>query len=98
MDDVPQRTLTSDELTQLLERFPLERAGGRPLEATTETQVQLLLGRIAALTEALRGRESNETTRLASRMLLVDLTSAAAYFRGRTNTCLLYTSPSPRDS
>ncbi len=86
IDGVPRRTLTSDELTQLLERFPLERAGGRPLEGTIEAQVQLLFGRIAALTEALRGTESNETTRLASRMLLVDLTSAAAYFRGRTNT------------
>ncbi len=83
---MPRRTLTPDELTQLLERFPLERAGGRPLEEATEAQGQLLFERIAALTEALRGTESNETTRLASRMLLVDLTSAAAHFRGRTNT------------
>lgn len=83
---MPRRTLTPDELTQLLERFPLERAGGQPLEGATEAQVQLLFERITALTEALRGAESNETTRLATRMLLVDLTSAAAHFRGRTNT------------
>ncbi len=81
IDGVPRRTLTSDELTQLLERFPLERAAGRPLEGTTEAQVQLLFGRIAALTEALRGTESNETTRLASRMLLVDLDFRGSSFQ-----------------
>ena len=83
--DVSDREGTPDELTELLERSPLDRAGGRTLEETTEAQVQLLLARLARLTDVLRGAEPNATTRLAARMLLTDLTAIAAHFRGRAN-------------
>jgi hypothetical protein len=82
---VSDRELTPDELTELLGRFPVERAGARTLEEITEAQVQLLLARLEALTTLLRSAEPNETARLASRMLLRDLTAVAALFRGRTN-------------
>jgi hypothetical protein len=78
--------LTPDELTGLLERFPLERAAGRRTDDATEAYVQILLGRIAALTGALRGAEPDDTARLAARMLLGDLSAVASHFRGRTNT------------
>jgi hypothetical protein len=82
---VPGHPLTSRELTELLERFPLERTGGRTLEEMTEAQLQLLMARIAALTDMLRGAEPNDAAHLASRMLLGDLATVAAQFRGRAN-------------
>ncbi|MGH9723005.1 MAG: hypothetical protein ACRD8O_22570 [Bryobacteraceae bacterium] len=82
---MPGSTLSVHELAGLLERFPLERAGGRTFEEIADAHVQLLLARIAALTDLLRGAEPNETTHLASRLLLSDLTIVAAHFRGRAN-------------
>jgi hypothetical protein len=82
---VPQRTFTFDELAALLERFSLERAGVRTSDEITASQVQLLLARIAALTEVLRDALPGQTTQLASRMLLKDLSEVAAHFRGRAN-------------
>ena len=85
MSVVAERTFTPDDLAALLERFPGERAGTRLSVEVTEFQVQLLLSRIAALTDALRDAESNETTRVAHRILLSDLTLVAGQFRGRAN-------------
>jgi hypothetical protein len=84
---VSPREFTLKELTDLLERFRPERAAGKaaPPEIT-EAQVQLLLARIGAFTDALRGAESNEPARLAMRVALNDLATIAAQFRGRTNT------------
>jgi hypothetical protein len=83
---VADRPLTLGELTELLDRFPLERAGDRTFDEVTDAQVQHQLARIAALTEMLRGATPNETAQLASRMLLRDLTAVAAHFRARANT------------
>ena len=83
---VPERTLTFVELTQLLERLSSERAGGKTIEEVTETQVRLLLARIGAFTDMLRGAKPDEAARLVSRMLLSDLAAVAAHFRGRANT------------
>lgn len=85
MSVVAERTFTSDDLAALLERCPVEHVGTRLSLEVTEGQVQLLLSRIAALTDALRDVESNETTRLAYRMLLSDLALVAGQFRGRAN-------------
>lgn len=82
---MPDRELTADELTELIAGFPLERAGTRTLEAITQAQVQQLFEGIEALSALLRGASSNETARLASRMLLRELTAVAAHFRGRAN-------------
>ena len=83
---VPGRTLTLEELTEVLERFPVERAGGRTLDDTSEAQAQALLARIAALTDVLRDAEPAEPARMAARLLLSDLSAIAAHFRGRANT------------
>ena len=79
---MPDRPLTLGELTELLDRFPLERAGDRTFDEVTDTQVQLHLARIAALTEMLRGATANETAQLASRMLLRDSDSCRRSFQG----------------
>lgn len=83
---MPERTLTFDELTQLLERFSSERAGGKTIEEVNEAQVRLVLARIGAFTDMLRGAKPDEAARLVSRMLLSDLAAIAVHFRGRANT------------
>jgi hypothetical protein len=82
---VPSRKFTLDELTALVERFCPDRAGSRVPPEIAESQVQLVLARIAALTELLRGAEPNEPARMAARMALNDLAAVAEQFRGRTN-------------
>ena len=69
----------------LLERLRLPPAGAKPTSDVTLEQVDVLLARIASLTEALRGAAENETTRLASRILIGDLALVVAQFRGRAN-------------
>ena len=84
---VVPREFTLNDLTDLLERFRPERTAGKVAPAEiTEAQVQLLLARVAALTDALRGAELNEPVRLAMRVALNDLATIADQFRGRTNT------------
>jgi hypothetical protein len=83
---VSLRKFTLNELTDLLERFRPERAGGKTPSEITEAQIQLLLARISALTDALRGAEANEPARLAMRVALNDLGTIAGHFRARTNT------------
>jgi len=82
---VSDRASTPDELASILERFRLEPAGDRQPSEITEAQLQLLLARIAAVTDTVRALESHETRRIASRILLDDLTVVAAQFRGRAN-------------
>jgi hypothetical protein len=83
---VPSRTLTLDELVELLERFRQEPAGSKTAPEIAESQLQLLLARIKALTDALRDAESNEAARLAARIVVSDLDAVADQFRGRANT------------
>ena len=83
---VSGRTFAPGDLTDLLERFRPERAGQKASPEIAEVQIQLLLTRVAALTDALRGAESNEATRLASRIVLNDLAAVAGQFRARANT------------
>ena len=79
------RSFTADDLTTLLERFRLQEGGAKSTAEVTEAQLDVVLARIAALTEALRKAEDDEVTRLASRILLGDLAIVAAHFRARTN-------------
>jgi len=83
---VSGRTFAPDDLTELLGRFRPERAGQKASPEIAEVQIQLLLTRVAALTDALRGAQSNQTTRLASRIVLNDLSAVAGQFRARANT------------
>lgn len=80
-----ERRLATGELTELLERFPVERAGSQAVEEVTGARIQLLLARIAALTAMLRDAAPDETADLVSRLLLNDLAAVAAHFRGRAN-------------
>ena len=82
----PPRALTPADLTALIERFPVERAGAKGGPEVIESQAQLLLARIAALTDALRDGQGSETERLAARMLVGDLATVVGQFRGRANT------------
>jgi hypothetical protein len=83
--EVPDRARPPDDLTALLERLKLQPAGAASLSEVSRAQLDLLLARIASLTDALRGAPSDETSRLAARLLLADLSSVAAQFRGRAN-------------
>ena len=76
---------TSDNLTALLESLRLQPAGAAPLSEVSRAQLDLLLARIALLTEALRQVQPEHTARLAERLLLADLGLVAAQFRGRAN-------------
>ncbi len=82
---MPDRAISPGDLTVLLERLRLPPAGAKPTSDVTLEQVDVLLARIASLTEALRGAAENETTQLASRILIGDLALVAAQFRGRAN-------------
>jgi hypothetical protein len=78
---VPGRSLSLDELTSLLERCSSAHAGRQGAVAAGQPHVELLVARVAALTEALRDADSNDTTRLAERILVADLTLLATQFR-----------------
>ena len=77
---VQSHKLTLDELTDLYERFRLEPPGEKASPEITHAHVQLL-ARVAALTDALRGAESNGPARLAMRVTLNDLAVIADQFR-----------------
>ena len=78
--------LTADDLTQLLERLTVERAGAQSSSQAGDAQVELLCARVTLLTEALRDAEASDAARLAARMLLADLAQVTRQFRGRTNS------------
>jgi hypothetical protein len=80
------RALTSDDLAALLDRFPVERMGAKAAADVTEAQLQTLLARIAALTDALRDTQGGDAERLAARILVADLATVVGQFRGRANT------------
>lgn len=83
---MPSRTLTLDEVVDLLARFRQDPAGSKTAPEIAESQVQLLLARIRALTDALRDAESNEAAGLAARIVVNDLAAVADQFRGRAHT------------
>ncbi len=72
------------DLTALLQRLPLQAAGASTPADATQAQVELLLGRIAALTDALRSDAAGEVPAPATRLLLADLAMVASQFRGHT--------------
>lgn len=82
---MPDRAISSDNLVRLLEQRHLPPAGTQPTADVTREQVDIVVARIASLTEALRGAEDDGVAQLASRMLLEDLALAVAQFRGRAN-------------
>ncbi|MDA1183139.1 MAG: hypothetical protein O2930_00670 [Acidobacteria bacterium] len=79
------RAISSDDLVRLLEQRHLPPAGATHTADVTREQVDILIARIASLTEALRDAAEDDTARLASRMLLEDLALVVAQFRGRAN-------------
>lgn len=85
MHEVSNHVSPSDDLTALLERLRLQPAGAASLSEVSQAHLDLLLARIASLTEALRDAQSDETSRLAARLLLADLAPVVARFRGGAN-------------
>ena len=82
---MPDRTISPDALILLLERVHLPSAGAKSTSDVTLEQVDVLIARIASLTDALRGAAEDETAQLVARMLISDLSLVAAQFRGRAN-------------
>lgn len=82
---MPDRAISSNDLILLLERLRLPPAGAKPTSDVTLEQVDVLIARIASLTEALSGAAEDETAQLASRMLIGDLALVTAQFRARAN-------------
>ena len=83
---MPDPTFTADDLTTLLESVGVPRAGARIHSEVADAQTTRLLTRISVLTDASRAPSSNDTARLASRILLDDLGLVSAQFRGTANT------------
>lgn len=75
-----------DRLAALLQQLRLQQAEGQAPSEVTQAQVDLLLARIASLTEALRGSsDSSAAFRVTARLLLADVAMVTAQFRGNTN-------------
>ena len=79
---VLEHFLPTDDATALIERLTMLPAGLK--SASDSMQADLLFARVASLTDALRGAGSNETARLAARLLLADLCLVSTRFRGQT--------------
>jgi len=82
---VSDRVTLPDDLILLLERLLVQSAGVKSTPDVTREQVDVLITRIAALTDALRGAAEDNTAKIASRMLIADLAAVTAQFRGRAN-------------
>ena len=82
---MPDRAISPDDLVRLLEQRHLPPGGAKHAEGVTHEQVDVLVARIASLTEALRGTRESQTAQLASRILLEDLALVVAQLRGRAN-------------
>ena len=82
---MPERASQIDDLTAVLQRIRLHQAGTQPPSEVTQAQVELLLTRIASLTEILRGGGTDASARTAARLLLADAAMVTAQFRGSAN-------------
>jgi hypothetical protein len=74
-----------DDLTALVECIRLQPASAQLSADVAQAQLEVLLARIAALTEALRNAPATDSARFGARLLLADLALVTAQFRGRTN-------------
>ena len=82
---MPDRAISPNDLVQLLERAHPAPAGAKRTSDVTLEQVDILLARVASLTDALRGALEGEAVHLTGRLLISDLALVTAQFRGRTN-------------
>ena len=81
---VPERGSSTDGLADLLQELRLQQPGAKSPSEVNRAQTDLLLTRIASLTDTLRGAEWNDTSRAAARLLLADLAMVTAQFRGHS--------------
>lgn len=70
-----------DELTALLQQLRLQQPGANSPGEVARAQTDLLLARMAALTDTLRVAEWNDTSRAGARLLLADLAMVTAQLR-----------------
>ena len=82
---MPERA-SIDDLTALLQQLRLQQPGAKSTSEATQAQIDLLLARIALLTDTLRDAEWSEPSRAAARLLLADLAMVSAQFRGNANS------------
>jgi hypothetical protein len=80
---VPDRASSTGDLTALLQQLRLQDPGGKSPSEVHQAQIDLLLARIASLTDTLRTADWNDTSRTAARLLLADLAMVTAQLRGR---------------
>lgn len=82
---VSEPRIAPERLVELLQQLQLQTSrAGSPSEAA-QAASDLLLDRLAALTRALRGADANDTSRIAARLLLADVATAAAQLRGEAS-------------
>ena len=73
-------------LSAVLQQLRLQHADRKSPSEVTQAEIDLLLARIASLSETLGGAaQSTETFRIAARLLLADVAMVTAHFRGSTN-------------
>lgn len=81
-----ERGSPDDDLTAILQQIRLQQADNQSPSEITGSQIELLLTRVAALTNALRrAKPANGMSRAASRLLLADLAMVTAQLRANTN-------------
>ena len=80
---MPERASSFDDLSALLQQLGLQKPGAASPSEVNQAQTDLLIARMASLTETLRTAEWNDTSRAAARLLLADLAMVAAQFRGQ---------------
>ena len=74
-------------LSAVLQQLPLQHADRKSPSEVTQAEIELLLARVASLSETLGGAtQSTETFRTAARLLLADVAMVTAHFRGDSNT------------
>ncbi len=79
---MPEPRTSLDDLTALLQQLRLQQPGAKSPAEVAQVQTDLLLARMASLTDTLRAAEWNDTSRAAARLLLADLAMVAAQLRG----------------
>jgi hypothetical protein len=73
------------DLLDILTRLRLQPADATSAAAAARGQLEIVVARIAALTDALRAGGGDADARLASRLLLADVGQVVAQLRGEAN-------------
>jgi hypothetical protein len=78
---MPEAAATGSNLAHLLQQLRLQQPSATTADAG-QAQLDLLLGRVSMLTDALRQAPDDDASRTAARLVLADLSMVAARLRG----------------